>query len=332
MYANILLRAELQRDALLIPREAYIDSGTRKVVFVDIGGGKFQPREIQVGVEAEDSMVEVLHGLDEGEVVVTSGQFMLDAESNLKEAVAKMMEVERALTTRRAPKSSEVATHSGDHDPAADGEASSNTSLPADASFACPMEEHPDEALERDRPGLVVGVPRDDPEPHAALRRPVHEAARLGVNEQDPRVGIFDSGIGWLSADEFLRRTILFCEVADILQDSGVGDFVENADLGRDVFRFAILYRLLFENRLLIEQGIERPRRRGAPTTPLGILARGLDRVFVDLPKSDRHQLIAELARDFLDSSTTEKNVRELLRIAAKSKSSHAARNSNSNN
>ena len=141
MYANIILRAELQRDALLIPREAYIDSGTRKVVFVDIGGGKFQPREIQVGVEAEDSMVEVLHGLDEGEVVVTSGQFMLDAESNLKEAVAKMMEVERALTTRRAPKSSEVATHSGDHDPAADGEASSNTSLPADASFACPMEE-----------------------------------------------------------------------------------------------------------------------------------------------------------------------------------------------
>lgn len=148
----------------------------------------------------------------------------------------------------------------------------------------------------------------------------------------NPRVGIFDSGIGWLSADEFLRRTILFCEVADILQDSGVGDFVENADLGSDVFRFAILYRLLFENRLLIEQGIERPRRRGAPTTPLGILARGLDRVFGDLPKSDRHQLIAELARDFLGTNTSERNVRELLRIAAKPKSRHAASNSNSNN
>jgi len=94
MYANVLLRADLDRNALLIPREAYIDSGTRQVAFVERGGGKFQPRDIQVGVEAEDGMVEVQYGLDEGEPVVTSGQFLLDAESKLKEAIAKMREAQ----------------------------------------------------------------------------------------------------------------------------------------------------------------------------------------------------------------------------------------------
>lgn len=92
MYANVMLKSELKRDALLIPREAYIDSGKRQLAFEYRGGGKFQPREIQVGVEGEDGMVEVLHGLDAGDVVVTSGQFLLDAESKLKEAVAKMRE------------------------------------------------------------------------------------------------------------------------------------------------------------------------------------------------------------------------------------------------
>lgn len=96
MYANVMLRADLDRSALLIPREAFIDSGTRKVAFLDLGEGKFQPRDIQVGVEAEDGMVEVSHGLDEGDRVVTSGQFLLDAESKLKEAIAKMLESQKS--------------------------------------------------------------------------------------------------------------------------------------------------------------------------------------------------------------------------------------------
>jgi len=140
MYANIRLESQLQRDAILVPREAYIDSGTRRVAFVDLGNGKFSPRDIQVGVEAEDGMVEVLYGLDEGEVVVTSGQFMLDAESKLKEAVAKMMEAERAKTTKRAP---ETDMHTGhEHDMAGMDHA---MTMPEGTAYTCPMEEHPDE-------------------------------------------------------------------------------------------------------------------------------------------------------------------------------------------
>ncbi|MCO6438629.1 MAG: efflux RND transporter periplasmic adaptor subunit [Phycisphaerae bacterium] len=142
MYANIRLESELQRDAILVPRESYIDSGTRQVAFVDLGGGKFAPRDVQVGVEAEDGMVEVLYGLDEGEIVVTSGQFMLDAESKLKEAVAKMMEAERAKTTKRAPESGGHAGHSPDQEMAGMHEA---PTMPEGTAYSCPMEKHPDE-------------------------------------------------------------------------------------------------------------------------------------------------------------------------------------------
>jgi RND family efflux transporter MFP subunit len=98
MYANVTLRADLDRQALLIPREAYIDSGQRQVAFVALGEGRFQPREIRVGVEAENGQVEVLDGLDAGERVVTSGQFLLDAESKLKEAIQKMRNPRPAAT------------------------------------------------------------------------------------------------------------------------------------------------------------------------------------------------------------------------------------------
>ncbi|GMU36479.1 MAG: efflux RND transporter periplasmic adaptor subunit [Phycisphaerae bacterium] len=89
MYAGVTLHVDLGREALVIPREAYIDSGRRNVAFVDAGGGKFKPREVQLGVDLEDGQVEVVFGLDEGERVVTSGQFLLDTESRLKEAIAK---------------------------------------------------------------------------------------------------------------------------------------------------------------------------------------------------------------------------------------------------
>lgn len=112
MYANVMLHSDLGREALLIPREAYIDSGTRRVAFVAREGGKFEPREIQVGVEAEDGLVEVRYGLDEGERVVTSGQFLLDAESKLREALEKMLAA-RAAAKRAGHRPAGVNAASG---------------------------------------------------------------------------------------------------------------------------------------------------------------------------------------------------------------------------
>lgn len=133
MYANVVLEGLLKDDAVLVPREGFIDSGMRKVAFVDRGKGKYQPRDIQVGVEGEGGTVEVLVGLEPGDVVVTSGQFLLDSESKLKEAVAKMMEPTKAI-----PKT-DVA------DASAPTGATQHSRIPADARYACPMDTHPDE-------------------------------------------------------------------------------------------------------------------------------------------------------------------------------------------
>jgi Cu(I)/Ag(I) efflux system membrane fusion protein/cobalt-zinc-cadmium efflux system membrane fusion protein len=93
MYANVYLQNTLPGERLVVPQEAVIDSGVRKRVFVSRGKGKFEPKEVTLGVEGNDYTFEVIDGLSEGDEIVLSGQFMFDSESRLKEAIAKMLEV-----------------------------------------------------------------------------------------------------------------------------------------------------------------------------------------------------------------------------------------------
>ena len=93
MYANVYLQNTLPGKRLVVPQEAVIDSGVRKRVFVSKGKGKFEPREVTLGVEGNDYTFEVIDGLEEGDEIVLSGQFLFDSESRLKEAIAKMLEV-----------------------------------------------------------------------------------------------------------------------------------------------------------------------------------------------------------------------------------------------
>ncbi len=95
MYANIRLEAELSGPNLVIPQETVIDTGVRQVVFVSRGKGRFEPRQVKIGVEVNGHQYQVLKGLSEGEEIVLSAQFMLDSESRLREAVQKMLEVRK---------------------------------------------------------------------------------------------------------------------------------------------------------------------------------------------------------------------------------------------
>jgi Cu(I)/Ag(I) efflux system membrane fusion protein/cobalt-zinc-cadmium efflux system membrane fusion protein len=95
MYADIYLKSVIAKDSLVVPQEAVIDSGVRKIVFVAVGKGKFQPREIKTGLEGNENEFEVLEGLKEGEEIVLSAQFMLDSESRLREAIQKMLELRK---------------------------------------------------------------------------------------------------------------------------------------------------------------------------------------------------------------------------------------------
>lgn len=96
MFADVSIRADLRRDSLHVPRSAVLDTGRRRISFVALGKGRFEPRSVRTGVDLADDEVEILSGLHEGERVVTSGQFLLDSESKLREAVLKMLDRDAA--------------------------------------------------------------------------------------------------------------------------------------------------------------------------------------------------------------------------------------------
>jgi len=88
MYANVMIENRLGYQ-LTVPQEAVLNSGERKIVFLDRGNGYFEPREVVTGQTADDR-IEIRSGLEPGERIVTSGNFLIDSESRLKSAIQGM--------------------------------------------------------------------------------------------------------------------------------------------------------------------------------------------------------------------------------------------------
>jgi len=89
MYVNVELEVEAASNALAVPDSALIDTGVRQVVIIDKGDGRFEPRDVKVGAKG-DGYYEILKGVSAGEAVVTSANFLIDSESNLKAALGGM--------------------------------------------------------------------------------------------------------------------------------------------------------------------------------------------------------------------------------------------------
>jgi Cu(I)/Ag(I) efflux system membrane fusion protein/cobalt-zinc-cadmium efflux system membrane fusion protein len=92
MYADVVIRGPVIRNAVVIPESSVLRSGERDLVFVDLGEGKFEPRAVRLGIEGEGDDIQAVEGVAPGEWVVTQAQFMLDSESRLQEAIAKFEE------------------------------------------------------------------------------------------------------------------------------------------------------------------------------------------------------------------------------------------------
>lgn len=90
MYANVAIFAKPKRKVLAIPKEAVIRTGDQTRVIVAQGEGKFKPVIVHTGIET-DNNVEIVGGLEEGQEVVTSSQFLIDSESSMKAALARMV-------------------------------------------------------------------------------------------------------------------------------------------------------------------------------------------------------------------------------------------------
>lgn len=93
MFANITIHTKNQPDAITVPTESIIRSGDKDQVFVMRAPGQFEPRKVTIGLSA-DGMTQILDGLNVGEEVVTSSQFLIDSESKLNETTEKMRAID----------------------------------------------------------------------------------------------------------------------------------------------------------------------------------------------------------------------------------------------
>jgi rubrerythrin len=133
MFATVQIESELATEAVLVPDMAVLRSGEKNTVFIALDGGKFEPRTVTIGARSENNTYQVLSGLKEGERVVTSGQFMLDSESQLREAIQKMLKPQVALA---------ASGEHGEHKPETPSTGSTPTPADDSISFICPMPEH----------------------------------------------------------------------------------------------------------------------------------------------------------------------------------------------
>jgi multidrug efflux pump subunit AcrA (membrane-fusion protein) len=152
MFATVHMTSELEPSVLLIPDMAILRSGEKTTVFVTLEGGRFDPRAVTLGSQAENDTYQVISGLKEGENIVTSGQFMFDSESQLREAIQKMLKPSQ----HREPDTiaSGVGTGQGSNSQIAVSspqQAPSTQLGDATIKYICPMPEHV--SIEYDHPG-----------------------------------------------------------------------------------------------------------------------------------------------------------------------------------
>ncbi|MBK9625552.1 MAG: efflux RND transporter periplasmic adaptor subunit [Rhodocyclaceae bacterium] len=113
MFAEIELAVGANTKVITVPTSAVIDSGTRRIVLIQVGEGRFEPREVKLGART-DTYVAITQGVTEGELVVVAANFLIDAESNLKAAVGGFGQATAAKPgATGAPAAVTQAAHSG---------------------------------------------------------------------------------------------------------------------------------------------------------------------------------------------------------------------------
>ena len=159
MFVDVRFSAQLADDAVLVPDMAVLRSGEHNTVFVAREGGSFEPRDVKLGARSEGGVYQVLSGLRAGERVVTSGQFMLDSESQLREAIEKMLQ---PVAAEAAPAEQEIRAPPVPAQPAT----GSSRKILRYQSSMLPKETSPTPA--KDSMGMDMGPVYDEPAQPAA--------------------------------------------------------------------------------------------------------------------------------------------------------------------
>ena len=120
MFSQVEMQVGAKAAVLAIPESAVIDSGTRRIVLVQLKEGRFAPREVKLGASA-GNYVEVREGVKEGEQVVVAANFLIDAESNLKAAIGGMGTGAAPAAAPSSPASGPAAAAAASAGPTATG-------------------------------------------------------------------------------------------------------------------------------------------------------------------------------------------------------------------
>ena len=115
MFATIRIKAKRKKNVLYIPSEAIIHSGERQIVFVTEEIGKYMPKQIVTGLVGDNFITEVISGLEKDEAVVTSGQFLLDSESQIQEAIQKLLSARLQVKKKNIQNLDSINEHKHDH-------------------------------------------------------------------------------------------------------------------------------------------------------------------------------------------------------------------------
>jgi len=148
MYADVSLESVVVPDAVLVPESAVLRSGERATVFVRAEEGHFIPTAVKLGLQGDGDVLQIRSGLAGGEEIVFSGQFLIDSESQLREAIQKMLEPGTGNTVPMEMPMPKVGAGTA---PVASSDAAAVASPSASLRYVCPMPEH-------------VGVVYDAPE------------------------------------------------------------------------------------------------------------------------------------------------------------------------
>lgn len=180
MFATVHIQFRRKDDVIAVPTAAILHSGRRQLVFIAHGEGRFEPREITTGLQGDHRITEVTSGLADGELVVTSGQFLIDSESQLQEALQKILASARGET--------EEDPHAG-HDTTV-WSCPMHPEVLSDAEGACPkcgmfLEERPATAAE-----LAKVNPTDGAQP-GQYTCPMHPEVVSDEPGRCPKCGMF---------------------------------------------------------------------------------------------------------------------------------------------
>jgi RND family efflux transporter MFP subunit len=150
MYATVRIQSEMATETIAVPEQSIIRSGERLIAVVAQDGGYFDVREVKGGMTA-DGYMQILEGLEEGEQLVVSSQFLIDSESNLRTAVAQFGGSHSGHDQSMSPKE-ETEESPGRHVPEPTKDHSGHEmkeDKPAGKQYTCPM--HPE--VVSDSPG-----------------------------------------------------------------------------------------------------------------------------------------------------------------------------------